>query len=437
MRFREFIHSVSFRNVLQAVDSEFLVLVHRNYRLQYLKDTALARCLDENCIGFLTNYQLSQWNETIGYVNRSVDLRKALIEQLKELKVEAFELLGELGTVAKSVAAYTRLEFYDLLCADDILHICTKAVRHAFPEPQAAKVKVVISDLAACLITLAPARVRDFFTSETQREGSGSLLQSVAQAMLASKEISVIQQISELFHSLLDPNPEKRLSDVTEVFYDTVIPSLIAALKTSSLPDEETRLCLMEILSILSKCVLYHTFRIRFILLSNEAFAAVAGLLELQDKPLTLAVIRLFKAVMEKNDQFLIRHIVSVNSLQRVWQAFLENGERENMLFSSILALIHAIKIASNPLVLDHIQQRHLILFATSPLLVYFEGWTGKSQHVASYSLWNPREISAKEDEAYFESSDEEPESLKRKLPVGEPSEVAFEKKTKVESSDE
>ena len=436
MHFRQFLQSVSFRNVLQAGDADFLKLVHRNYRLQYLKDTALARCMDENCIGFLTNYQLSQWNDTIGYVNRSADLRKSLIEQLKEMKPAAFELLGELGSMAKSVAAYTRLEFYDLLCADDVLQICTKAMAHTFAEQDAVKVKVVISDLAACLIALVPARVRDFFTSESQREGSGSLLKSVSEAMLASGEISVILQISELFHSLLDPNPEKRLSDVTEVFYDSIVPTLILSLKRPVLSSEEARLCVCEVLSILSKCVLYHTFRIRFVLLSNEAFAAVAGLLELQDKPVTLAAVRFIKTVMEKNDQFLIRHVVGANCLQRVWQVFLGNGQRENMVFSSVLALIHAIKIAGNPLVLDQIQQRHLALFAASPLLAFFEGWTGKAQTTASYSLWNPREISAKEDEAYFESSDEEPETLKRKLPA-EASEVAFEKKTKVESSDE
>ena len=437
MKFREFIRSVAFRNVLNVTDGEFLTLIHRNYRLQYLKDTALARCLDENCIGFLTNYQLSQWNETVSYVNRSVEIRKILMERLKEIKIEGFEMLGELGNYAKSVAAYTRIEFYELLCAEDIFGIFTKAIEWEFPPNEALKVKVVISDLAACLVTLAPTRARDFFTSESQRLPSTSLLQSSCSALLSSREISVIQQLSDFFHTLLDPSPDKHLSEVIPVFYDSILPSFITSLRLSSPPSEETRLCLCELLSILSKCVLFHTYRVRFVLLNTEAFPVILDLLEWKDKPIILSVMRFFKSVVEKNDHLLIRHLVTLNALQRIWKVFIENGTRENMLFSSILAFIHAIKIADNSLLIEQISQRHLNLFGTSPLKVHFEGWVeGKRGNGETYAQWNPREISAKEDEAYFEDSDEDRETLKREFPEGETENRHFEKKTKEESAD-
>lgn len=436
MRFREFLKSVTFRNVLRTTDSEFLNLLHQNYRIQYLKDTALARCMDESCVGFLTTYQLSLANETIAYFIRAADLKKSLVERLKEMDVEGFELLGEMNGMVKAVAAYTRIEFYEFLYSEGIVAFTTHALSHQFPPSDSPRIRVLLSDLIVSLLTSLPARAKDLFTLEEQKEETAELVKAVADALLSAKEISAVMQLAELMHVVIDPPGDKRESELSDYFFDSIFPSLVAPLSLQSAPDEETRTLLCELLSLLTHCVQAQYSKVRFLLLSSDVLATVFKLLDLSDKPLAIAAIKLLRTVMEKNDPVTIKHVITHNLLQKVWSLLQANGPRETMVFSSVLSFIDALESCDNPQLTDHIVVKHLPQFHNSPLYALFDKIVMKHQpRTDTYALWNPREISAKEDEAYFEGdSDEDSSTLKRKR---EDSNSEFEKKAKLEAAED
>lgn len=103
---------VSFNNLLEIDDQKILYKIHLNYRLNYLKDTAIGRFIEEvtlKHINFLTHYNN---NDIIQYfLENNEQLIKVLIDKIKEddlqIRYQGISFLLELITCCKDIVLFS------------------------------------------------------------------------------------------------------------------------------------------------------------------------------------------------------------------------------------------------------------------------------------------------------------------------------------------
>lgn len=439
---REFLtQTLIFNNVLEITNQEFLSKVHVSYRLQYLKDTVLARCLDEMTLTHLAAFNIALGTELIICYTRSSDIRSRLVLKLQQGYFDAFCFLYELSLTAKNVPLSARLAFYEIVCTDGVLELLAEGLdRQELTLDQRTKLRVITADVVIVLLQTSPHLVKRHFLSQQEREANLPFLKHICSAFLESEDISVQQQISELLRILLTPNEQDNLYELCDVFYNQIMHSFIEKLHVKDVDLEETRLCLCEVLNIMSQCVQIHSERMRYFLLYKDVIQRSMKLLELNDKTILLATLKFFRVVASHKDRFLQEFLISRKFFKPIMKVFQENGENENMIFHSVLALLEVVKSSQCSLLINNLVEKHLPHFSGSPLEKHFEGIKTVYDELQQTSLkiasWTARESSAKDDEDYFanDSDDAGPSILPTKRTHSSDSDDSPTKKAKLGS---
>lgn len=367
LSFRGFLSSVQFHNVLKLPPGRLLSQIHSNFRLLYLKDTAMARCLDESCLCFLASEQLNYAAEIVLEVGENREIRLKLIEKLREKDLEAYRLLGEIVAVLKQAQTEVKTAFLETICREGVLEIAVSALESRENEAFHS----VISDFFLLLVTNSPAIVKNYCFSGSS-EAKKRLITAIFDAFLSSSSVSALLDLSELLQTLLDPSPERQFQDLLDQFYDFQACKLLSALEKAKIDSEETRIRTIEVITLLIRCVQSHGYRIRTLLLESELIKRLKEVMEIGDKPVTLACIRLIREIAIKNDPFLVKILVKNEVFPSVWRLFLANGSQEGMLFSSILALIGALRSLSLPCLTQHLADSVQSVLQGSALLQHF-----------------------------------------------------------------
>lgn len=366
LHFREFLASVLFHNVLSLPTGRLLSLIHSNYRLLYLKDTALARCMDEPCLCFLTSLQLNYAAEIVLELSDNREIRLGLIASLRRKDLEAFKLLGEVVAVLKQAQLEVKNCFLETVCKEGMMEIAVGAL-----EGTNSTIHSIISDLLLLLFTTLPAAVKDYCLNGNS-EAKKRLISSIIDAFLSSTEVSSLLDLSELLQTLLDPTSDRHFQDLLDLFYDFQACKLLSAMDLALIDSEEKRIRTIEIVMLLVRCVQGHGYRIRTLILESEAMKRLKGLMEIGDKPVIMACIRLIREILSKNDPSLVQVMIRNEVFGSVWRLFKANGKQEGMLFSSVLSLITVIRSLSMPTLAAHVADTVFPLLEGTSLEHYF-----------------------------------------------------------------
>ena len=110
-----FKEQVTFNNLLNIEDSKVLYKIHMNHRLNYLKDTATGRFIEEvtlKNINFLTHYNNT---DIIQHFLSNESLLNNLIDKIKnenlEVRHQGISFLLELINCCKDIVIYLNLLF--------------------------------------------------------------------------------------------------------------------------------------------------------------------------------------------------------------------------------------------------------------------------------------------------------------------------------------
>lgn len=366
LHFREFLRTVVFHNVLNLPTGRLLSLIHSNYRLLYLKDTALARCMEEPCLCFLTNLQLNYAAEIVLELSDNREIRLELITNLRNKDLEAFKLLGEVVAVLKQAQLDVKSCFLETVCKEGMMEIAICTLEGAN-----STIHSVISDLLLLIFTTLPVTIKDYCLNG-HSEAKKRLISSIIDAFLASTEVSSLLDLSELLQFLLDPTPDRHFQDLLDLFYDFQACKLLSAMELVLIDSEETRIRTIEIVMLLVRCVQGHGYRIRTLLIESEAIKRLKGLMETGDKPVIMACIRLIREILSKNDPSLVQVMIRNEVFGSIWRLFQANGKQEGMLFSSVLSLITVLRSLSIPALTAHIADTVFPLLEGSELQHYF-----------------------------------------------------------------
>ncbi|CAG9335274.1 unnamed protein product [Blepharisma stoltei] len=354
-------NEVKFINPLNITDTDFLNKIHAAFRLGFLKESQSARGLEESAIIFLSSYQIYLFNEIINHYIESGSIRANLIMKLKAKDFNSFYFLYELSNIAKSANMTIRSNFYDIIASDDILDIIENNwSQNEWNEDQKVKYRSLVAEIFLGIIQISPFIMKKFLLNSCKKASGVPFLADFSQEIVNSSEISSIQIIGEFLRTLLDGDEDQGSDSLYEILYDTVLNEFMKKFSIDATQLESSKNSIFEILSVLIQCIQSHNCRIRYFLIFHQVIEKALNLLDFSDNSLKLAVLKFFRTVIEKNDKFIDRFIITHNSFSKIIQVFISNGEKENMIFSSILAIIESLKKANSTTLIEHIITKHL-----------------------------------------------------------------------------
>ena len=167
--------SVKFKEVVPITNAEVKAKIHQTYYLNYTKDVALARTLDDTAYGALTNLAMCHSIEVLAALQQDTAFMKQLFEQLRTGSAsepewaEALGLLQDMTGQIRNVPVQQRGNLFQTVLSQGLLQVVTKAFRHG---PEA--VQLSATEILSYLLSHGPHHVRQYMVSEKKARATTS-----------------------------------------------------------------------------------------------------------------------------------------------------------------------------------------------------------------------------------------------------------------------
>lgn len=277
----------------------------------------------------------SSWGDLVAFLQEFCSLSKHLPPNQRGLlfsKLAAQGLFEQVTTIMDVGSDMLRLRATDILVS--VVHHNTGALRTFLrTQPDHRLLGLLVRELGAVQGPAAAAGTAS---------GSGSAMDN-----------GLPEQVVEILKTLLDPEsldaaPEN--DEFCDVFYDKFFPKLLDVLTSDCTvsPKEGTRdvpaTSLSLIVDIMGFLVAHHGMRFKYTALRAHTIPKVAGCIRRREQWVQCAAIRFLKTMVSLKDEFYARHLLKTNALEAVMAAFLDNGDRYNLLNSTTLELVDFIR---------------------------------------------------------------------------------------------
>lgn len=148
-------------------------------------------------------------------------------------------------------------------------------------------------------------------------------------------------QITELLKFMTDSTHEKR-NEMLDLFYDVLLPTFLEHYEKMT-NDEKFFSFVQQYIEILIHCVKNHGYRIRHYIIQHKLLHSLYKGFHIKDKSLNLAIVRLVKNIILNKDEFLLKYIANNNLLDDIFDVYVKNSKKDNLLSSACLELFNII----------------------------------------------------------------------------------------------
>jgi protein phosphatase-4 regulatory subunit 3 len=157
--------------------------------------------------------------------------------------------------------------------------------------------------------------------------------------MLETGDQGLQIQISEIIKFLLEPSLEKKV-EIQDFIYDHFFPEFHKHFNKLE-RNEVFYSFVQQYLEILIYCVKNHGYRIRHYIIQQKLIQDLLKGITQPEKTLALAVIRLIKNITIGQDEFLIKYLIQNDIYNGIFEVYLKNAQKDNLLKSAILELLN------------------------------------------------------------------------------------------------
>jgi hypothetical protein len=105
---------------------------------------------------------------------------------------------------------------------------------------------------------------------------------------------------------------------------------------------------------LLSTCCKSHGARIRYFLIREQIIQGLLSFFDLNNKLVSISVIKLLKSVILSKDEFLVRDLINKELFDRIYDVFCNCGSTKNMVYSCFLDLFESIFLNKVELLIDY-----------------------------------------------------------------------------------
>lgn len=368
---------VVFKEAIPIKDTIVLSKIHQTYRIGYIKDVILPRVLDEGTMASINSIIHGNNVVVISLLKDDSSFIQELFRRMRsdsaslDSKRNMLSFLHEFCSLSKSLQLVQQIRLFRDLASEGLFDIITDAL-----QSQDRKLVSTGTEILILFLNQDPNLLRMYVI---QQEGH-ALLRLLVKGMTTEFGEDMHCQFLEIIRILLDSYTSSGSSGsqrdtIIEVFYEKHLDQLIDVITASCSPksklqtnDKSSGSCgttgthgstkpeiLSNICELLCFCVLHHPYRLKCNFLMNNAIEKVMFLTRRREKYLVVAAVRFMRTIISRNDEHLLRHIVKNNLLKPVIDAFIENGNRYNMLHSGILELLEYIRRENFRILVMHI----------------------------------------------------------------------------------
>jgi protein phosphatase-4 regulatory subunit 3 len=362
---------VVFKEAIPIKNVSVVSKIHQTYRIGYLKDVILPRILDDATLASLNTMIHTNNATVISLLKDDECFIQELFSRMRspnismESKRELVLFLHEFCTLSKSLPLVQQLRLFRDLSGEGVFEIVSDVL-----QSQDRKIVLAGTDIVILFLNQDPNLLRSYIV---QQEGN-SLLGLLVKGMVTDFGEQMHCQFLEILRILMDSFTMSgaHRDVIIEIFYERHLDYLVDVIASSCPPRSIIRTTstsaaigrnaevhhikpgiLLNVCELLCFCVVHHPYRIKRNFLMNNAIEKIFALTRRREKFLVVAAVRFMRTIISRNDEHLIRHVVKFNLLKPIIDAFLENGDRYNMLQSGVLELLEYIRKDSlKPLVI-------------------------------------------------------------------------------------
>ncbi|GAB2294281.1 hypothetical protein Dimus_028493 [Dionaea muscipula] len=350
---------VVFKEAIPIKNRVVLSKIHQTYRVGYVKDVVLPRVLDEATVATLTSMMHANNAIVVSLLKDDNTFVQELFAKLKspttevESKKKLVHFLHEFCTSSKSLQMVQQLRLFRDLVDEGIMDIIIDIL-----QSEDKRLVLTGTDILILFLNQDPNLLRSYVI----RPEGIPLLGLLVQGMLTDFGDNMHCQFLEILRCLLDSYPLSgpQRDTIVEIFYKKHLGQLIEVITTScpvganvheKCADRNAAKCtsakpeiLLSICELLCFCVLHHPYRIKCNFLLNNVLDKVLLLTKRRERYLVVAAVRFFRTIITRCDDQLSNYIIKHNLLKPVVDAFVENGNRYNLLNSVVLELLEYIR---------------------------------------------------------------------------------------------
>ncbi|CAM8927015.1 unnamed protein product [Rhodiola kirilowii] len=353
---------VVFKEAIPIKNPIVLSKIHQTYRVGYLKDVILPRALDDATVATLNSIIHSNNALVVSLLKDDNTFIQELFARLKspsistESKKNMVSFLYEFCSLSKSLPMVQHIRLFRDLINEGIYDIVSDAL-----QSKDKRLVLTGTDILILFLNQDAGLLRNYVMHQ---EGS-HLIGLLVDGMVTDFGEDMHCQFLEILRSLLDSYAltGSQRDIITEVFYEKHLSQLIDVIVSScpiqgSAPSlnqsaisserDESSCRKPEILSsvceLLCFCVIHHPYRIKCNFLLNNVIEKVLYLTRRRETYLVVAAVRFIRTILSRHDENMVIHFVKHNLLKPVVEAFVANGNRYNLLNSTVLDLFEHIR---------------------------------------------------------------------------------------------
>eukprot|EP01114_Cavostelium_apophysatum_P014702 TRINITY_DN3876_c0_g1_i1.p1 TRINITY_DN3876_c0_g1~~TRINITY_DN3876_c0_g1_i1.p1 ORF type:complete len:583 (-),score=133.84 TRINITY_DN3876_c0_g1_i1:567-2315(-) len=336
---------VAFKEVVPFDNPDLVNKIHQTFRIQYLKDVALPRSLDDPSFATLNSLIFFNNVEIVSTVQNDerflTDLFRRIREQPKaqDLK-DLVTFVQELCNLARNLQAASRKTFYHTLSKHGICDTLELSLSYDDVAVRLSTVNIIES-----ILTFDSPSLRKFLLSQKPHF---TLFNQIVNGFLRDAETGIRVQLTEILRILIDisniGDETTDREDFLGVFYNEFIQKITEPLSNDSSKEPVVDSVKESICNLLAFCIHSHGRRTKYFLLGNSIPSKILKLLSSNQKHVQLGAIRFFRAFVNLKDDFFNRHITKNNLFEPIIRVFKENSAKYNLINSAIIELFEFIR---------------------------------------------------------------------------------------------
>ncbi|CAD7697167.1 unnamed protein product [Ostreobium quekettii] len=365
IRHREFLRDKAlFKEVVPVTDEKVKAKIHQTYRIQYLKDVILPRVLDDQAFTTMMSLVLFNNMDVVCALGRDEKFLPELFRQLQEGAIgdqhwaDLVAFLQEFCSLLRHLQPALRQQLYAKLVELGLYRVLTRVMKEG-----KTGMRLKVADILLSAVQQDGQSLRLFLVDQPDHE----LFFLLVRELTEGADYGLSEQIMDVIRTMLDPETmDQGASDkkIIDIFYEKHLSSLVEALGSGlgGAGQRQDR-CLAApsrglILELLRFCVQHHTYNIKYYVLKNNVLEKVLTLLRVPEKWLVVAALRFVRTCVAEKDDFYNRYLMRNNLFEPVVDLFIANGERYNLLNSTVIELMEFIRKENIKALIVHIVEK-------------------------------------------------------------------------------
>nr|XP_034604319.1 serine/threonine-protein phosphatase 4 regulatory subunit 3B-like isoform X3 [Setaria viridis] len=433
---------VVFKEAIPIKNAYVASKIHQTYRIRYIKDVILPKVLDEATAESIDSIIRGNNVLVVCVLRDDASFIQDLFAKMKSSNISAESksklvlFLHEFCTLSRSLHPDQQWHLSMDLVRKGVFDIIYDVLR--------SQNKVLVSagmNVLKHFLDQDPNFLRTFIAhrEENYQEGD-SLLGVLVQGMVIGSGEEL--RCQSCLMTLLDPSAPKTARNcevVIQAFFEKHLHILIDVIASSCPPKGiagsasgsvgvDTMVeqhsakpeILLNICELLCFCARHHYHRMKVNIFASNAMEKILTLTCQREAALVVAAVRFMRTVIGRKDEFLNSRIIKLNLLKPIIEAFVENGDRYNMLHSTFLDLLDFIRKENLEFLIEYVAESfwdQLVKFERLESIQAFKlkyqqimesAKTKRSASVVDMRKKADERGADKEEENYFKDSDGE-----------------------------